>query len=64
MCRARPDCQGKPDRFIASAMNDVEKKARLAEALRANLRRRKAQVRETADDSRAEPAGRESPKPD
>jgi len=29
-------------------MNDSEKKARLAEALRANLRRRKAQAREQA----------------
>jgi hypothetical protein len=29
-------------------MNDAEKKARLAEALRANLRKRKAQAREQA----------------
>ena len=31
-------------------MSDAEKKARLAEALRANLRKRKAQAREQAAD--------------
>ncbi|MHA6719633.1 hypothetical protein ACX40Y_09280 [Sphingomonas sp. RS6] len=30
-------------------MSDIEKKARLAEALRANLRRRKAQARAAVD---------------
>ena len=35
-------------------MNDEEKKARLAEALRANLRKRKTQAREQrADDSQS-----------
>ncbi len=32
-------------------MNEAEKKARLAEALRANLRKRKAQAREQAGDA-------------
>ncbi len=32
------------------AMSDADKKARLAEALRANLRKRKAQARELRDD--------------
>jgi|AraplaMF_Col_mMF_1032025.scaffolds.fasta_scaffold00064_95 hypothetical protein len=41
-------------------MSDTEKKARLAEALRANLRKRKAQAREQAapdasPDSQSEP---------
>ena len=31
-------------------MSDAEKKARLAEALRANLRKRKVQAREQRDD--------------
>ncbi|MEI9851225.1 MAG: hypothetical protein WDN24_10710 [Sphingomonas sp.] len=31
-------------------MSDADKKARLAEALRANLRKRKAQARELRDD--------------
>jgi len=48
MCRRAPDCQPGVATFIASRMNDSEKKARLAEALRANLRRRKAQAREQA----------------
>lgn len=52
MCREGGDCQGKRGRFIDSAMSDDEKKKRLAEALRANLRRRKAQARE------AEPSAR------
>ncbi|MDF7777632.1 hypothetical protein P1X14_20420 [Sphingomonas sp. AOB5] len=41
-------------------MSDAEKKARLAEALRANLRRRKAQAREQAES----PAPREEPSRD
>ncbi len=45
MCLGHPDCQGEAKGFIATDMTDVEKKARLAEALRANLRRRKAQAR-------------------
>ncbi|MDB5661796.1 MAG: hypothetical protein JWN59_134 [Sphingomonas bacterium] len=35
---------------------DDERAARLAEALRANLKRRKAQARETADDAPATPS--------
>lgn len=47
MCRCAPDCQPGLVRFIACRMADNnEKQARLAEALRANLRRRKAQTRE------------------
>jgi hypothetical protein len=34
-------------------MSDADKKARLAEALRANLRKRKAQAREVAADKPA-----------
>jgi hypothetical protein len=55
MCLGTPDCQPARSRFIARAMSDAEKKARLAEALRANLRRRKAQAREQAGDAAAEP---------
>ncbi len=53
MCRGPPDCQPDVVRFIAFRMSNSEKQARLAEALRANLRRRKAQAREvrTIDDS-------------
>jgi hypothetical protein len=40
------DCQPALARFIACGMSDADKKARLAEALRANLRKRKAQSRE------------------
>lgn len=47
-----------------AAMSDAEKKARLAEALRANLRKRKAQAREVAaeagDATRGDSAGSES----
>lgn len=53
MCRRSPDCQPGVATFIASRMNDSEKKARLAEALRANLRRRKAQAREQATDTQS-----------
>jgi hypothetical protein len=45
MCLGLADCQPQLARFIASAMREAEKKSRLAEALRANLRRRKAQAR-------------------
>lgn len=53
MCRGPPDCQPDVSRFIAFRMSNSEKQARLAEALRANLRRRKAQAREVRalDDS-------------
>ncbi len=37
-------------RRYPAAMSDAEKKARLAEALRANLRKRKAQAREQSQD--------------
>lgn len=37
-------------------MNDAEKKARLAEALRANLRKRKAQAREQRPDAEPQSA--------
>ena len=45
MCRAAGDCQPASRRFIAFRMKDVDKQARLAEKLRENLRRRKAQAR-------------------
>jgi hypothetical protein len=45
MCLGLADCQPELAQFIACAMQDAEKKARLAQALRANLRRRKAQAR-------------------
>ena len=45
MCLGLADCQPELARFIALRMSEAEKKARLAQALRANLRRRKAQVR-------------------
>lgn len=48
-CAGGAACQGEARRFIASAMNDAEKKARLAAALRENLRKRKAQAREASD---------------
>ena len=48
MCRGAGDCQPKAVPYIAVAMNDADKKARLAEQLRANLRKRKAQAREVA----------------
>lgn len=58
-----PDCQGTVCVFIDFPMNDREnhadkpdKKARLAEALRANLRRRKAQARATAETAAADAA--------
>jgi hypothetical protein len=46
MCRATGDCQPASLRFIGFRMKDVDKQARLAEKLRENLRRRKAQARE------------------
>jgi hypothetical protein len=45
MCLGVPDCQPEPARAIGFAMSEAENKARLAEALRANLRKRKAQAR-------------------
>ena len=45
MCLGVPDCQPEPARSIRFPMSEAEKKARLAEALRANLRKRKAQAR-------------------
>jgi len=45
MCLGVPDCQPQPARSIRFPMSEAEKKARLAEALRANLRKRKAQAR-------------------
>lgn len=46
MCRGAGDCQARLARRTATAMDtDDEKKARLAQALRDNLRRRKAQAR-------------------
>ena len=45
MCLGLADCQPELARFIALVMSEAEKKARLAQALRANLRRRKAQAR-------------------
>lgn len=45
MCLGSSDCQAKLVRFIENSMDDAEKKARLAEQLRANLRKRKAQSR-------------------
>jgi hypothetical protein len=57
MCSAGGGCQPASYRFIAIGMSDAEKKARLAEALRANLRRRKAQTRaQHAEGEGAEPA--------
>ena len=50
MCLGASDCQ--PERRVYRArMNDTEKKARLAEALRTNLRKRKAQARAQQSDS-------------
>ncbi len=49
MCLGEADCQPEGDRFIAWTMSEAEKKARLAEALRANLRKRKVQSREQAE---------------
>lgn len=45
MCRAAGDCQPASRRFSVFRMKDVDKQARLAEKLRENLRRRKAQAR-------------------
>jgi hypothetical protein len=56
MCLGCPDCQPEGGRFIAVPMSDAEKKARLAEALRQNLRRRKAQARAQEDGDSAEDA--------
>ena len=53
MCLGAPDCQPELVRFIVCSMEDTEKKARLAAALRQNLRKRKVQAREQA--SEAEP---------
>lgn len=46
MCLGPGDCQPGAVRFIGWTMSDTEKQARLAEALRANLRKRKVQARE------------------
>jgi hypothetical protein len=51
MCLGRIDCQPERVWFIGARMSDADKKARLAEALRANLRRRKAQAREQRDEA-------------
>ena len=59
MCLGAPDCQSEVLRFIAETMTDTEKKARLAAALRQNLRKRKAQAREQSSDADAHPG----PKP-
>ncbi len=46
MCRGAGDCQARLARRTATPMTtDDDKKARLAQALRDNLRRRKAQAR-------------------
>jgi MoxR-like ATPase len=58
MCLGEADCQPEPGRFIACTMSEAEKKVRLAEALRANLRKRKTQSREQAADAVAEGAQR------
>jgi hypothetical protein len=50
MCRGGGDCQPEPVPYIAGAMSDAERKARLAEQLRANLRKRKARAREVGAD--------------
>ncbi len=42
-------------------MNDAEKKARLAAALRENLRKRKAQARATGEAARSESEARDGP---
>jgi hypothetical protein len=49
MCLGSGDCQPGVGAIIAGAMNEADKKARLAEALRANLRKRKVQAREQAE---------------
>lgn len=59
MCSAGADCQPASCRFIAFDMKDVEKQARLAEKLRENLRRRKAQAR----GAKIEAAGQASEQP-
>ena len=59
--RARVDCQPGARRFIARTMSDTDKKARLAEALRANLRKRKAQAREQNDQSAEDQTGAHLP---
>jgi hypothetical protein len=59
MCLGEPDCQGEASQVIATSMGDEEKKARLAQALRENLRKRKAQSRAQAEPTEAP----ESPKP-
>lgn len=43
------------------AMNDAEKKARLAAALRENLRKRKAQARAVGDEVRTAPEPKDGP---
>ena len=58
MCLGEPDCQGEPPAVIATSMSDEEKKARLAQVLRENLRKRKAQSRAQAES----PEVPESPK--
>jgi hypothetical protein len=50
MCLGVPDCQPEPARSIPFRMSDAEKKARLAEALRQNLRKRTAQARAKEND--------------
>lgn len=63
MCLGRAHCQPEAFRFTACAMSDADKKARLREALRANLRKRKAQARgQTAD--AAHPADEQEQEPE
>ena len=54
MCLGPPDCQPELVRFIAWRMDETEKKARLAAALRQNLRKRKVQAREQSADAEAQ----------
>jgi len=63
MCRGGGDCQPEPVAYIAVAMSDAERKARLAEQLRANLRKRKTQAREVAADKESASAD-DAPSPD
>ena len=60
ICLGTRDCQPASCRFIAFRMKDVDKQARLAEKLRENLRRRKAQARGV----KAEGAGQGEQRPD
>ena len=50
------DCQGDPCRFMPDRMTkDEERRARLAENLRENLRRRKAQARAAVPEPEPDP---------